>query len=61
VVLFAAACLVALVGLPARRAAGMSARGPAAWFMRAFPEPVVPRSTRLIMSGGMVLMFLGHV
>lgn len=61
VVLFAAACLVALVGLPARRAAGTSTRGPVAWFMRAFPEPVVPRSTRLIMSGGMVLMFLGHV
>lgn len=60
VALFAGACLVALVGLPARRAARTSARGLAAWLVRAFPEPVVPRGTRLIMSGGMVLMFLGH-
>ncbi|OAA23872.1 hypothetical protein UG55_103314 [Frankia sp. EI5c] len=60
VVLFAGACLVALVGLPARRAARSSARPLVARLMRVFPEPVVPRATRLIMSGGMVLMFLGQ-
>ncbi|CUU58004.1 hypothetical protein Ga0074812_11632 [Parafrankia irregularis] len=61
VAVFAGACLVALVGLPARWAARTSARRITAWLVRAFPDPVVPRGTRLVMSGGMVLMFLGHV
>ncbi|MCK9900582.1 DUF5134 domain-containing protein [Parafrankia colletiae] len=35
-------------------------RAALAALLRAFPDPVVPRASRLVMSGGMVLMFLSQ-
>ncbi|WP_230203026.1 DUF5134 domain-containing protein [Parafrankia discariae] len=64
VVVFGGAALVALAGLPARRFAAPPARPPvrelAARLIGIFPEPVVPRGSRLVMSGGMILMLLAR-
>ncbi|OHV27684.1 DUF5134 domain-containing protein [Parafrankia soli] len=65
VVIFGGACLAALAGPSARRFAAPPPPRPrvrelAARLIRIFPEPVVPRGSRLIMSGGMILMLLAR-